>query len=64
MDLGRRTAGSRPIFVPCGVEISKNCSWNAHIAKIIGKGKAQIGKMNAVLTDSNLDTRNISGVSS
>ncbi|MEP2874451.1 MAG: reverse transcriptase domain-containing protein [Hyphomicrobiales bacterium] len=40
-----------------GVEISKDCSWDTHIAKVIGKGKAQVGKMDAILTDSNLDTR-------
>ena len=32
-----------------GVEISKNCSWDAHINKIIGKGKAQIGRMDVIL---------------
>ena len=40
-----------------GVEISKDCSWDAHINKVIGKGKAHVGKMEAVLTDSHLDTR-------
>ena len=40
-----------------GVEISKDCSWDTHIAKVIGKGKAHIDKMGAILTDSHLDTR-------
>ncbi|CAB1099916.1 unnamed protein product [Ectocarpus sp. CCAP 1310/34] len=40
-----------------GVEISKECSWDAHKAKLIGKGKAQIGKMDEILTDPHLDTR-------
>ena len=40
-----------------GVEISKDCSWGAHIAKVIGKGKAHLGKMDAILTDSHLDAR-------
>ena len=40
-----------------GVEISNECSWDAHIAKVIGKGKAHVGKMVAILTDSHLDTR-------
>ena len=40
-----------------GVEISKECSWDAHIAKAIGKGKAHVGKMDATLTDSQPDTR-------
>ena len=38
------------------VEISKDCSWDVHIAKVIGKGKSQVGKMTAILTDSHLDT--------
>ena len=29
-----------------GVKISKECSWDAHIEKVIGKGKALVGKMN------------------
>ena len=41
-----------------GVDISKGCSWNAHIAKVIGKGKTHVGKMDAILTDSHLDTIN------
>ena len=40
-----------------GVEISKECSWDAHVAKVIGKGKAHVGKMDATLTDSQPDTR-------
>ena len=40
-----------------GVEIQKNDSWDAHINKVIGKGKAQIGKMEVILRESHLDTR-------
>ena len=40
-----------------GVEISKDCSWGAHIANVIGKGKSQVGTMDATLTDPHLDTR-------
>ena len=40
-----------------GVEISEDCSWDAHIAKVVGKGKSQVGKMDAILTDPHLDTR-------
>ena len=40
-----------------GVEISKNGSWDAHINKVIEKGKAQIGKMDVILRESQLDTR-------
>ena len=36
------------------VEISKDCCWDAHLAKIIGKGKSQVGKMGAILTDTHL----------
>ena len=38
-----------------GVEISKDCSWHAHIANVIGQGNSQVGKMDAILTDSHLD---------
>ena len=38
-----------------GAEISNDCSWDAHIAKVIGKGKSQVGKMDAILTHSHLD---------
>ena len=31
-----------------GVEISKDCSWDTRIAKIIGKGKAHVGMMGAI----------------
>ena len=40
-----------------GVEISKDCSWDANMAKVIGKGKSQVGKMDVILTDPHLDTR-------
>ena len=49
-----------PIVDQCtylGAEISKDCSWDAHIAKATGKGKSQVGKMDATLTDLHLDTR-------
>ena len=39
------------------MEISKDWSWDARIAKVIGKGKSQVGKMDAILTDPHLDTR-------
>ena len=38
------------------VEMSKDCSWDSHIAKVIGKGTVHLGKMNAILTDSHLDS--------
>ena len=31
-----------------GVKISKDCSWDAHIAKTIGQGKAHAGRMDAI----------------
>ena len=37
--------------------MSKDRSWDAHIAKVIETGKPQIGTMDAILTDSHLDTR-------
>ena len=38
-----------------GVDISKDCCWDAHIPKVIGKG--ELGKMDAILTNPHLDTR-------
>ena len=52
--------GELPIvdqYTYLGVEISKNCSWDAHIEKVIGKGRSQVGKMDAILSDPHLDTR-------
>ena len=40
-----------------GVDISKDCSWNTHIVKVIGKGNAHVSKMDVMLADSHLDTR-------
>ena len=34
-----------------GVDTSKDCSWDTHVAKVIGKGKSHVGKMDAILTD-------------
>ena len=49
-----------PIVDQCthlGVDISKDCFRDVHIAKVIGKGKSPVGKMDAILTDPHLDTR-------
>ena len=42
-----------------GVENSKDCSWDTHMAKVMGKGEAHVCNMDAIaiLTDSRLDTR-------
>ena len=45
-------------YMYLGVEISKDCSWDAHIGKVVGKDKSQVGKMDATLTDPHLDTSN------
>ena len=37
--------------------VSKGYSWDTHMAKVIRKGKAHVGKMDAILTDSHVDTR-------
>ena len=39
-----------------GIDIYKDCSWDIRVAKAIGKGKAHIGKMDAILADSRHDT--------
>ena len=44
-------------YTHLGKEISKDCSWDAHIAKVIGKGKSQMGKMDAIVADPHFDTR-------
>ena len=44
-------------FTYLGVEVSKNCSWDAHIDKMIHKGKAEVGRMGVIPGDSHLDTR-------
>lgn len=40
-----------------GVEIKKNCSWLAHTNEEIGKGKAQTGRVDVILSDSHPDFR-------
>ena len=32
-------------------KVSKAYSWDEHMAKVIGKGRAYVGKMNAILAD-------------
>ena len=41
-----------------GAEISKTALGDARIAKVVGKGKAHVGKMDAILIDSHLDCIN------
>ena len=53
-------ADELPIVDQCtclGAEISKDRSWDTHTAKVIGKGRAHVGKMDVILTDSHLETR-------
>lgn len=40
-----------------GVEIAKDCQWDAHMHKIAEKGKARAGKLHPILADRHLDTR-------
>ena len=53
---GRRITDRRPVCVPWRRDL-KECSWDAHTAKVIGKGKTHVGKMDAILTDSHLYAR-------
>ena len=39
-----------------GVEIAKDCSWNAHMSKVAEKGKARAGKVHPILANRHLDT--------
>ena len=43
-------------YMYLGVDISKYCSWDTHIAKVwsIGKGKTHVRQMDPILTDSHL----------
>ena len=36
-------------YTDLGVDISKACSWDTHIAKAIGKGNTHVGKIDADL---------------
>lgn len=40
-----------------GVEIFKYCSWSAPRSKVIFKGKAHVGKTDAILRDAHVVTR-------
>ncbi|CAB1099724.1 unnamed protein product [Ectocarpus sp. CCAP 1310/34] len=40
-----------------GVEIAKDCSWNAHMSKKAEKRKARAGKLHPILANRHLDTR-------
>ena len=40
-----------------GVDVSKDRSWDTHIEKVAGLGNAHLGNIDAILTDSHLDTR-------
>ncbi|CAB1104917.1 unnamed protein product [Ectocarpus sp. CCAP 1310/34] len=40
-----------------GVEIAKDCSWNAHMSKVAEKGKSRAGKLHPIFANRHLDTR-------
>ncbi|CAB1113272.1 unnamed protein product [Ectocarpus sp. CCAP 1310/34] len=40
-----------------GVEIAKDCSWNAQMSKVAEKGKARAGKLHPILANRHLDKR-------
>ena len=40
-----------------GVEIAKDCSWDARMSKVAEKGKARAGKLHSILANRQLDTR-------
>ncbi|CAB1117977.1 unnamed protein product [Ectocarpus sp. CCAP 1310/34] len=40
-----------------GVEMAKDCSWNADMSKVAEKGKARAGKLHPILANRHLDTR-------
>ena len=40
-----------------GVEISKYCAWDAHTGEAVGKRKAHVCNMDAILTNPHLETK-------
>ncbi|CAB1096020.1 unnamed protein product [Ectocarpus sp. CCAP 1310/34] len=44
-------------YTSLGVEIAKDCSWNAQMSKVAEKGKARAGKLHPILANRHLDTR-------
>ena len=40
-----------------GVDISIDCFWDAHTAKVVRNGEVRVGKMDEILTDSHLHAR-------
>ena len=52
MEVGRRWIADRTYL---GVGISKDCSWDAHLAKVIGKGTAHVGNMDEIQTDTEIN---------
>ena len=56
----KRSEDELPIsdqYAYLGVEMSKKCAWDAHIANVIGTGEAHVGKVDAISTDLRLDAR-------
>ena len=55
--MGRRlNADRRPVYVPWRRDIT-DFFWDTNIPKVMGKGKAHLGKVDAILTNSHLDTK-------
>ncbi|CAB1121249.1 unnamed protein product [Ectocarpus sp. CCAP 1310/34] len=48
---------SAVMYTYLGVEIAKDCSWNAHMSKVAEKGKSRAGKLHPILANRHLDTR-------
>ncbi|CAB1110562.1 unnamed protein product [Ectocarpus sp. CCAP 1310/34] len=44
-------------YTHLGVEIAKDCSWNAHMCKMAEKGKERAGKLHPILANRHRDTR-------
>ena len=53
----RRTTDRRPISEPWRRDLKILLLGYTHIANALGKGKPQTGKMDAILTDPQLDSR-------
>lgn len=44
-------------WIYVGVEVQRNCSWDAHMNKQVGEDKTQTGETNVIPTDGHLDSR-------
>ena len=57
MEVGRTRISDRRPVACLSVDILKDCPSDTHIAKVVGNGKSELGKMDGILTDPHVNTR-------